>query len=168
MPTIHLTSFVHAPADRVFDLARSTSVHKALLRSYKHGKVEGGTEGFIGLKDKISFSLRFLGKQRDVTTRIDFLDYPHSFKSTLVKGPFASMTHEHYFKSIQNGTLLIDVLEYRLSFGAAGRMADRLLVQSFLKKYLEAKNRFIKQYAEGEKWKVVISTKGSLVPGVHN
>jgi ligand-binding SRPBCC domain-containing protein len=155
MPKIHLTSHVNAPIERVFQLARSTSLHKAVLRGFKGGKLEGGSEGIMGVGDKVTFSLRFMGRQRVLVTRIESLDMPLMFASTLVKGSFKSLRHEHHFKSIQNGSLVIDLLEYEPAFGALGRLADKMLIRPFLRKYLEAKNRVIKQYAEGEKWKVL-------------
>ena len=42
MSTIHVTSFIHAPVERTFDLSRSTSLHKAVLRTYRKGALEGG------------------------------------------------------------------------------------------------------------------------------
>jgi ligand-binding SRPBCC domain-containing protein len=113
----------------------------------------------MGLQDKVSFRLNFLGRQRELVTRIDTLEFPRMFVSNLVRGSFKSFRHEHHFKPIDNGTLLIEVLEYEPAFGAAGRLADGMLIRSFLKKYLEAKNRMIKQYAEGEKWRVVLPEK---------
>jgi ligand-binding SRPBCC domain-containing protein len=159
MSTIHVTSFIHAPVERTFDLSRSTSLHKAVLRTYRKGTLEGGSEGLMGLQDKVTFKLNFLGRQRELITKIDILDFPRMFVSTLVRGAFRSLKHEHYFKPVDNGTLLIDMLEYEPAFGAAGKLADSLMIRAFLKKYLEAKNRLIKQYAEGEKWRVVLPEK---------
>jgi ligand-binding SRPBCC domain-containing protein len=154
-----MTSLIHAPAERTFDLSRSTSLHKAVLRSYRRGSLEGGSEGLMGLKDKVSFRLHFLWKQRELVTQIETLDPPRMFVSNLIRGSFKSFRHEHHFKPIGNGTLLIDVLEYEPAFGIAGKLADSLLIRTFLKKYLEAKNHLIKQYAESEKWRVVLSEK---------
>lgn len=156
MSTIHVTSFIHAPVERTFNLSRSTSLHKAVLRTYRKGVLEGGSEGLMEPGERVSFKLGFLGRQRELITKIDTLDFPKMFVSTLVKGSFRNLRHEHHFKPIENGTLLIDLLEYEPAFGAAGKLADSLLIRSFLKKYLVAKNRLIKQYAEGEKWKVVL------------
>jgi hypothetical protein len=158
MSQIHLTTCIHAPADRVFDLSLSTSVHKAILRFYRNGRLEGATEGVIGLQDKMNFSLRFMGRQRVLISRIESMDRPREITSSLVKGrgSFVSLSHRQYFRPIQNGMLLIDMLEYELVYGSAGRLADKLLVKKFLKKYLESKNRLIKLYAESDKWKVII------------
>jgi ligand-binding SRPBCC domain-containing protein len=157
MPIIHLTSCIHAPVDRVFNLSRSISLHKAVIRKYDHGNIDGGgSEGLMKQGDKIRFQLKLMGARRALVTQMEHLDFPKEFSSALVSGPFKSLHHQHHFKSIDNGTLLIDLLEYEPAFGLAGKMADAMIIRSFLKKYLEAKNKLIKQYAEGEKWKVVI------------
>jgi ligand-binding SRPBCC domain-containing protein len=160
MPTIHLTSCILAPIDRVFNLSRSTSLHKAVIRKYDGGNLDGGgAEGLMKQGDKIRFQLKLMGAKRTLVTQMEHLEFPAVFNSSLVSGPFKSLHHEHHFKSIANGTLLIDLLEYEPAFGLAGRMADTMIIRSFLKKYLEAKNKLIKQYAEGEKWKVVIPSE---------
>lgn len=159
MSTIHVTSCIHAPAERTFDLSRSTSLHKAVLRSYKKGALETGADGLLSQDDKVGFKLQFLGRTRELVTKIESLEYPLQFVSTLVRGPFKGMTHEQHFKPIENGTLLIDLLEYEPAFGVFGKVADGTLIRSFLRKYLDAKNRLIKQYAEGEKWKVILPEK---------
>jgi ligand-binding SRPBCC domain-containing protein len=38
------------------------------------------------------------------------------------KGPFASWLHQHYFKSIEGGTEMTDIVSYRMPFGAAGNL----------------------------------------------
>lgn len=159
MSTIHVTSCIHAPAERIFNLSRSASLHKAVLRSYKKGSLETGADGLLSQDDKVGFKLQFLGRTRELVTRIESLEYPLQFVSTLVRGPFKELTHEQHFKPIGNGTLLIDLLDYEPAFGAIGRLADKIMIRSFLRKYLDAKNRLIKQYAEGEKWKVILPEK---------
>lgn len=158
MPLIHLTSMIHAPVERVFDLARSVSLHKALMRKYRDGKVEGGTNGFMEIGDVIRWSRYYLGRKRTIEVKIRSMETPSAFGSILVRGSMASLRHEHFFKPIQNGTLLIDLLEYTPAFGLLGRWMDRRFIQPQLRKHLEKKNQLIKQYAESDQWKVVISS----------
>lgn len=134
-------------------------MHKAVLRKYKKGALETGADSLLKQDDKVGFKLQFLGRTRELVTRIENLEFPKHFVSTLVRGPFKTLTHEQHFKPIDNGTLLIDVLEYEPAFGSMGKLADRAMIRSFLKKYLDAKNRLIQQYAEGEKWKVILPEK---------
>lgn len=162
MPLIHATSVIHAPMDRVFDLARSVGLHKAVMRKYRDGKVEGGTNGFMEVGDVVRWSRHYLGRDRTVEVKIRSMDSPKAFGSILVRGSFASLRHEHFFKPIQNGTLLIDLLEYTPAFGVIGRWMDRRFFQPMLRKHLEKKNQVIKQYAESDQWKVVISSLHSV------
>ena len=41
MPTIHLTTFIAAPAQVVFDLSRHIGVHKESMANYKEDAVAG-------------------------------------------------------------------------------------------------------------------------------
>lgn len=156
MPRIHLTTFIHAPANRVFSLCRSIGLHKAFLRTLPFGDVEGGTNGFADQNDKISFSLHYLGRKRTLTSRITTFRPAEEFISTQVEGSFRALTHEQHFKAAENGTILIDVVDYILPFGFLGALADRMFFHAYLKRQLEDRNRFVKLYAESEKWKVII------------
>ena len=41
MPKIHLTTFIQAPADRVFDLSRNVDLHKQSMAKYNETPVAG-------------------------------------------------------------------------------------------------------------------------------
>jgi ligand-binding SRPBCC domain-containing protein len=44
------------------------------------------------------------------------------FADTQQKGPFASWLHQHYFKPVEGGTEMTDIVNYQLPFGAAGNL----------------------------------------------
>jgi ligand-binding SRPBCC domain-containing protein len=72
------------------------------------------------------------------------------------KGDFKSMKHEHHFKQIDNGTLMIDVFNYEAPYGSLGRLISNLYLFSYLEKLLEQRNQVIKEYAESNKWQHVL------------
>jgi ligand-binding SRPBCC domain-containing protein len=74
----------------------------------------------------------------------------------MVDGDFKSLRHEHHFKRIDNGTLLIDIFTYEAPYGSLGRLADRLFLTRYMKTLLETRNKTIKDYAESEKWKFIL------------
>ena len=75
----------------------------------------------------------------------------------MVEGDFKSLKHEHYFKSIGNGTLLIDLFHFESPYGGLGRLANRLFLTEYIKKLLESRNDVIREYAESEKWKFILN-----------
>jgi ligand-binding SRPBCC domain-containing protein len=81
---------------------------------------------------------------------------PLSFTDEMVQGDFKSLRHEHHFKQIANGTLLIDLFTFESPYGGLGKLAERLFLTRYLKNLLEARNKMIKDYAESEKWKFIL------------
>jgi ligand-binding SRPBCC domain-containing protein len=84
------------------------------------------------------------------------MDPPLSFADEMVEGDFKSLRHEHHFKRIDNGTVLIDIFTYESPYGGLGRLADRLFLTRYMKTLLELRNKTIKEYAETEKWKFIL------------
>ena len=145
MPIIHLTTFVGAPSDRVFDLSRSIDLHKKSMAHTGEQAVAGTTAGLIEMSETVTWKARHLLKTRVLRTRITDMVKSSSFK------------HEHHFKQIANGTLMIDLFSYELPYGGLGKIMNGLFVNRYLKKLLEQRNKVIKDYAESEKWKFILN-----------
>jgi ligand-binding SRPBCC domain-containing protein len=156
MPTIHLTTFVAAPAQRVFDLARSIDLHRKSMAHTEEEAIAGTTSGLISLNETVTWKARHLRRMRILKSKITAMDAPLSFTDEMVDGDFKSLRHEHHFKKIDNGTLLIDIFAYEAPYGSLGRLADRLFLTRYMKKLLEMRNKTIKEYAESEKWKFIL------------
>jgi ligand-binding SRPBCC domain-containing protein len=156
MPTIHLTTFVAAPAQRVFDLARSIDLHRKSMAHTGEEAIAGTTNGLIGLNDTVTWKARHLRRTRIFKSKITAMSEPVSFTDEMVQGDFKSLRHEHHFKKIDNGTLLIDIFTFESPYGGLGRLAERLFLTRYMKNLLEMRNKMIKEYAESEKWKFIL------------
>jgi ligand-binding SRPBCC domain-containing protein len=156
MPTIHLTTFVAAPTQRVFDLARSIDLHRKSMAHTGEEAIAGATSGLIALNETVTWKARHLRRVRVLKSKITAMDPPLSFIDEMVDGDFKSLRHEHHFKTIANGTLLIDIFSYETPYGGLGRLADRLFLTRYMKTLLETRNKTIKEYAESEKWKFIL------------
>lgn len=156
MPTIHLTTFVAAPAKRVFDLARSIELHRKSMAHTDEVAIAGTTSGLIGLNETVTWKAKHLRKVRILKSKITAMEPPLSFTDEMVEGDFKSFRHEHHFKRIDNGTLLIDIFTYESPYGGLGKLADRIFLTRYMKTLLELRNRTIKEYAESEKWKFIL------------
>ncbi len=153
MPTIHLTTFVKAPPARVFDLSRSIEVHKKSLRHTGEEAVGGVRMGLIGLDETVTWKAKHLGKQRLLKSKVTAMKKNEQFTDEMLEGDFRSMRHEHHFKPIENGTLMIDYFSYEMPFGVLGKLIDRFYLRSYMTRLLETRNEHIRELAESEQWK---------------
>ncbi|MBE7173464.1 MAG: SRPBCC family protein [Williamsia sp.] len=156
MPTIHLTTFIAAPQERVFDLSRSIDIHRKSMIHYKETAVSGVTAGLIGLGETVTWKAKHLGKMRFLRAKVTAMDRPHSFTDEQIMGDFKSLKHEHYFKAVHNGTIVIDLFSFETPYGKAGMLLNKIYLNNYLKKLLEQRNETIRQYAESDKWKYLL------------
>jgi len=159
MPTIHLTTFVAAPAERVFDLSRSIDLHKKSMSHTGEQAVAGTTSGLIEMNDTVTWKAKHLFKTRILKIKITEMSRPFSFTDELVNGDFKSMKHEHHFRQIENGSLIIDLFNFESPYGYLGKIANQVVLTRYMRNLLERRNKSIKEAAETEKWKFILQNK---------
>lgn len=153
MSFIHLTTFIAAPQQRVFDLSRSVDLHKHSMSRYAEKISNGRLAGLMQLNDEVTWKARHLWKDRTMRVRLTELNAPYYFADGQVEGDFVLMKHEHYFKLIENGTLMIDQFRYRVPYGGLGKLVNRIYLEKYMTRLLSERNAVIKKAAEGNLWK---------------
>ena len=93
MPTIHLTTFIAAPADIVFDLSRHIGLHKESMSAYKEEAVAGTRFGLIENDETVTWQARHLFKNRLLRVKITEMKRPDMFIDEQVQGDFKMMKH---------------------------------------------------------------------------
>jgi ligand-binding SRPBCC domain-containing protein len=156
MTTIHLTIFIAAPIERVFDLSRSIDLHKKTMMDSREEAVAGVTSGLIEQGQTVTWKARHLFKTRYLKSKITEMVRPTSFVDEQVSGDFKSFRHLHHFRTIQNGTLMTDVFDFKSPYGKLGALFNQLYLKRYLTKLMEHRNQVIKEYAETEKWKFIL------------
>ncbi|RYY57336.1 MAG: cell division protein [Chitinophagaceae bacterium] len=156
MPSIHLTTFIAAPADRVFDLARSIDLHKYSMTHHKEEAVSGTRFGLIEKGETVTWKAKHLFKTRFLRTRISEMLRPTAFTDEQEEGDFRSMKHVHIFKPCDNGTIMIDQFDFEMPYGALGKGLGKVYLTRYMRKLLETRNKTIREYAETEQWKKVL------------
>lgn len=66
------------------------------------------------------------------------------------------MEHLHLFESSGTGTLMKDVFEFESPLGIFGKMANKLFLENYMRKFLITRNETIKRIAESEEWRKVL------------
>lgn len=157
MPTIHLTTFIAAPAQRVFDLSRHIGLHVQSMAANKEEAVAGTRMGLIEKDETVTWKARHLFKTRLLRVKITQLEKYYLFTDEQLEGDFKMMRHEHHFKPCDNGTIMIDLFSFETPYGLFGRWLNSLYLTKYVKRLLEQRNKVIKETAEGEKWKKLLT-----------
>ena len=156
MPTIHLTTFIAAPVERVFDLSRSIDLHKESMARHKEEAVAGVRFGLIEKGESVTWKAKHLFKTRMLRTKISEMVKPGFFVDEQAEGDFRAMRHEHHFKPCENGTIMIDIIKFEAPYGSLGRLCNRIFLRRYVQRLIEARNKCIKEYAESDKWRKVL------------
>lgn len=152
MPLIHLTTFIAAPVQRVFDLSRSIDLHKQSMQAFDERPVVGRLSGLIGLNETVTWQAKHLFKNRRLQVRIAAMDAPHAFTDEQVAGDFSLLRHEHFFKPCDNGTIMIDKFYFETPYGLIGRLINKVWLTGYMERLLQQRNCIIKKTAESNIW----------------
>ncbi len=156
MPEIHLTTFIKAPSDRVFDLSRSIDMHRESMRKYGEEAVSGVRFGLIEKEETVTWKAKHLFKNRLLRTKITAMKKKEMFVDEQIEGDFKTLRHEHFFKPCDNGTIMIDLIKFDAPYGLLGRLANSLFLTKYMKRLIEERNEVVKDYAESDKWRTIL------------
>jgi ligand-binding SRPBCC domain-containing protein len=157
MPIIKLTTEINSTLEICFDLSRSIDLHKISTSKTNEEAIEGKTKGLINLNETVTWKATHFGVRQKLTSKITAFDRPYYFVDEQTKGIFNSIIHEHKFENVGNRVIMTDIFEFNSPFGILGRFFNKLVLTNYLKKLLDDRNKIIKDYAESEKWKVVLN-----------
>jgi ligand-binding SRPBCC domain-containing protein len=156
MPSIHITTFIAAPIDRVFDLSRHIGLHKISQQDNNEEAIGGVTSGLIKQGEFVIWKAKHLFKTRMMTIKITEMKSPDYFEDIMEKGDFISYTHKHHFKQVNNGTIMIDELAFETPYGSVGKIFNRIYLTKYMKSLVEQRNNTIREYAESTKWQALL------------
>ncbi len=153
MAVIDITTQVHAPMQRVFDLSRSVDLHTASTVHTGETAVAGVTSGLMALGQEVTWRARHFGIWQHLTSRITAYDPPDHFRDSLVRGAFRRFDHDHFFSERGDVTLMRDVFDFQSPLGILGRIADALFLTRYMTQLLVTRNALIKSAAETDQWR---------------
>lgn len=159
MPTIHLTTFIAAPVERVFDLSRSVSLHKVSMEKMGGKAVSGIISGLINKDESVTWKAKYFFKTRFFTFKVTAMEPYKMFIDQMVRSDFKYFQHEHYFKHADNGTIIIDIINFEPPYGWFGKVVNRLYLNGQLEKMVVNHNEVIRQYAVSDKWRALLHNR---------
>jgi ligand-binding SRPBCC domain-containing protein len=148
MPLIQLTTFIGAPVEKVFDLARSIDLHQHSMTDHAEKAIAGRTEGLIEKGEIATWTAKHLGRLWALKVTITAMNSPHSFTDEMLEGNFKKMKHEHYFKPCDKGTIMADQFYFESPYGALGQLVNHFFLTKYMTRLLEKRNQHLKATAE--------------------
>ena len=153
MSLIQLSTFIAAPPDRLFDLARSIDLHQESADQTNERAIAGVTKGLIGMGETVTWEARHFWIRQELTVRITAFERPLRFQDVMVSGAFKRMKHDHEFIAQPSGTLMVDRFEFQSPLGIIGRVVDRAFLGAYMRRFLLRRNDVLKKIAESERWR---------------
>ncbi|HEX8235625.1 MAG TPA: SRPBCC family protein [Abditibacteriaceae bacterium] len=147
MSVIVVRTHIAAPIELCFDLARDVDVHCQTSRSTQE-RIVCATKRQMELGDCVTFEGVHFGIRQQLSGRIVAYERPLFFADEMTRGAFKRLRHEHSFQAQAGGTLMTDRLDFASPLGVLGIVADLLLVQPHLRRFLWRRNRVLKRLAE--------------------
>ncbi|MCA1814864.1 MAG: SRPBCC family protein [Acidobacteria bacterium] len=145
MAKIHLETFVAAPAEVCFDLCLNVGFHERA----GHGRaVAGVTSGQMYLGDTVTWEAVHFHTRQRLTSELVAYDRPRTFTDEMRRGAFARWRHTHAFVAQPGGTLMVDDVDFASPLGVLGRLADILVLKSYMTRFLVRHNAHFKREAE--------------------
>lgn len=145
---------IKAPIELCFDYARDIDVHtRTVWKHTKERAVGGRTGGMIEAGEQVTFeATHFLIRQR-LTSKVTAYERPVFFVDEMVSGAFKSLKHSRSFAVIRTDivqpvTVMRDELVLEAPFSIIGRITERLILKSYMTRFLNARNRNLKLLVE--------------------
>jgi ligand-binding SRPBCC domain-containing protein len=148
VPVIKLETFIAAPPERCFVLARDVEAHVGSTSRTRERAVAGVTTGQLGPGDEVTWEAVHLGVRQRLTSRMTLFDRPRVFEDQMARGAFRSFTHRHEFRPVDGGTLMVDIFDYASPFGLIGVLADKLFLERYMRRLLLDRAAYLKRAAE--------------------
>lgn len=77
MPMIYHETYIEAPIERCFDLARSIEVHIETVPKTSERAIAGTTSGLMELGDWVTWKATHLGVRQKLTSKITEMERPY-------------------------------------------------------------------------------------------
>jgi len=161
MTKIKLDTYIEAPIERVFDLARSIDLHKLSTTGTNEEAIAGRTQGLIEINETVTWRAKHFGIYQNLTVQVTQMDRPNLFADRMISGAFSTMEHDHFFEREGLGTKMTDILQFTSPFGFIGELVNRLFLKKYMTKFLKSKNTELKKIAESEDWKKLLAQKNN-------
>ncbi len=157
MPIIEIKTKIKAPLERCFLLSLSVDLHLLSTKETNESAISGVKTGLMKLNDIVTWKAKHFGIYQKLTSQITAYDFPNFFVSEMVRGAFKKLRHQHLFEWKDGETIMTDIFAFEAPLGILGKVFSKLILKHYMKGFLIKRNNTIKEVAEGNEWKKLLS-----------
>ncbi len=121
--------WIERPRDEVFAFFADAGNLEVITPPWLRFRVLGMDTPRIQQGSLIRYKLSLRGIPFGWKTQIRTWDPPYRFTDVQLSGPFALWHHTHVFHEANGGTMMTDVVRYRVPFGFVGRIVEAIQVR---------------------------------------
>jgi ligand-binding SRPBCC domain-containing protein len=123
----------------------------------KEDIVAGCTSGLIGPNQHTLMEAKVAGIRISTEMKLTHYAPPFYFSYEIVNSVFESVVHEYYFYDLKEETVMVDNFYFETRFGILGEILNFLFLKRFLVKAIQQRDEILREYAEGDKWRTILS-----------
>lgn len=137
---------IHAPIEVCFDAARDVGLHPQTVwpRTRERTLPGGRRQGLMEKDEIVIFEAVHFGVRQQLTSLVEELDRPYLFVDRMQKGAFRQMVHRHEFERCEEGTRVLDILEFASPLGPVGRIVDTFVLRRYMTRFIDYRQRQLK------------------------
>tara|TARA_Y100001960_G_scaffold287259_1_gene325224 strand:+ start:999 stop:1511 length:513 start_codon:yes stop_codon:yes gene_type:complete len=137
--------FLNDPIDKVFNFFSDASNLDILTPRWLNFNIITEMPISISKDTHISYQLKYRGFPIKWISNISEWDPPYFFVDEQIKGPYKKWVHFHYFKSQNQGTVVTDIVFYKIIGNKKiDTLLDSLIIKSDLDKIFDFRMQMIK------------------------
>jgi ligand-binding SRPBCC domain-containing protein len=118
------------------------------MRTTRERVITSIASDLLGPGAVVTWEATHFGARIRLMSKITQFDAPRSFEDEQIAGPFESFWHRHEFSANNGVTVMTDLVRYRAPYRLAGRLAERVFLDRYLRLLLERRAAYLRTLAE--------------------
>jgi len=143
---LYRKQFLPIPIEQAWEFFSSPKNLQTITPDFMGFEIKSGADRPMFAGQLITYTVRpVLGIPMSWVTEINHADSPNYFVDNQRFGPYAMWHHKHFFKSVEGGIEMEDIVDYKLPMGFLGSIAHSLFVKNKLKQIFDFREKKLKE-----------------------
>lgn len=157
MSVIRIETHIKSDVKLVYNLSRSPELYEISAQKLNQEVYKKSGSGLVGEGEVVTWKTKMFGNERSLSVKVKTMKACRHIEEEMSKGSFESFKHLHLFRERKESILMINIIEYEVSLGVLGKLADMIFIKDYISKWINVRTKLIKEYAESDKWKSILT-----------